>query len=71
MYLIEWMDYSCTDALPSYLGLLHIIIHKVVLFVSFYCYFVISKKIKDLLFMYYALFTLLLHFLKKLKPSLA
>ncbi|KAH7515605.1 E3 ubiquitin-protein ligase AIRP2 [Ziziphus jujuba] len=29
MYLIEWMDYSCTDALPSYLGLLHILIHKV------------------------------------------
>ncbi|KAF3431127.1 hypothetical protein FNV43_RR25857 [Rhamnella rubrinervis] len=29
LYLIEWMDYSCTDALPSYLGLLHILIHKV------------------------------------------
>lgn len=29
LYLIEWMDYSCTDSLPSYLGLLHILIYKV------------------------------------------
>ncbi|XP_041013582.1 E3 ubiquitin-protein ligase AIRP2-like [Juglans microcarpa x Juglans regia] len=29
LYLIEWMDYSCTDALPSYLGLLEILIYKV------------------------------------------
>ncbi|XAR64458.1 hypothetical protein NMG60_11024816 [Bertholletia excelsa] len=29
LYLIEWMDYSCTDSLPSYLGLLHILVYKV------------------------------------------
>ncbi|XP_042497148.1 E3 ubiquitin-protein ligase AIRP2-like [Macadamia integrifolia] len=29
VFLIEWMDCSCTDTLPSYLGLLHIIIDKV------------------------------------------
>ncbi|KAE8023604.1 hypothetical protein FH972_009281 [Carpinus fangiana] len=29
LYLIEWMDYSCTDTLPSYLGLLHVLIYKV------------------------------------------
>lgn len=29
LYLIEWMDYSCTDTLPSYLGLLDILINKV------------------------------------------
>ena len=32
LYLIEWMDYSCTDTLPSYLGLLHVLVYKVVLF---------------------------------------
>ncbi|KAJ4973885.1 hypothetical protein NE237_007059 [Protea cynaroides] len=31
VFLIEWMDCSCTDTLPSYLGLLHIIIYKVYL----------------------------------------
>ncbi|KAF9604087.1 hypothetical protein IFM89_002762 [Coptis chinensis] len=29
LLLIEWMDYSCTDALPNYLGLLHILIYKI------------------------------------------
>ncbi|XP_057486952.1 E3 ubiquitin-protein ligase AIRP2-like [Actinidia eriantha] len=29
LFLIEWMDYSCTDTLPSYLGLLHIFVYKV------------------------------------------
>ncbi|BBG93968.1 RING/U-box superfamily protein [Prunus dulcis] len=29
LYFIEWMDYSCTDILPNYLGLLHIIVYKV------------------------------------------
>lgn len=29
LFLIEWMDYSCTDTLPSYLGLLHILVYKV------------------------------------------
>lgn len=29
LYLIEWLDYSCTDALPNYLGLLHVLIYKV------------------------------------------
>ncbi|PON42349.1 RING/U-box superfamily protein [Parasponia andersonii] len=29
LYLIEWMDYSCTDSLPGYLGLLHILVYKV------------------------------------------
>ncbi|CAI0425773.1 unnamed protein product [Linum tenue] len=29
LFLVEWMDYSCTDALPSYLGLLHILVYKV------------------------------------------
>ncbi|XVE74875.1 hypothetical protein DITRI_Ditri12bG0053600 [Diplodiscus trichospermus] len=28
LFLIEWMDYSCTDTLPSYLGLLHILVYK-------------------------------------------
>ncbi|KAL5552696.1 hypothetical protein UlMin_040097 [Ulmus minor] len=28
LYLIEWMDYSCTDTLPSYLGLLHVLVYK-------------------------------------------
>uniref|UniRef100_A0A7N0VGN3 RING-type domain-containing protein n=1 Tax=Kalanchoe fedtschenkoi TaxID=63787 RepID=A0A7N0VGN3_KALFE len=27
--LIEWLDYSCTDRFPSYLGLLHILVYKV------------------------------------------
>ncbi|XP_071724904.1 E3 ubiquitin-protein ligase AIRP2-like [Rutidosis leptorrhynchoides] len=29
LYWIEWMDYSCTDNLPSYLGLLHVLVYKV------------------------------------------
>lgn len=29
LYLIDWMDYSCTDTIPSYLGLLHILVYKV------------------------------------------
>ncbi|KAF2292823.1 hypothetical protein P3X46_017615 [Hevea brasiliensis] len=29
LFLVEWMDYSCTDALPNYLGLLHILVYKV------------------------------------------
>uniref|UniRef100_A0A6N2MVW9 RING-type domain-containing protein n=1 Tax=Salix viminalis TaxID=40686 RepID=A0A6N2MVW9_SALVM len=28
LFLMEWMDYSCTDALPSYLGLLNILVYK-------------------------------------------
>nr|DAD34346.1 TPA_asm: hypothetical protein HUJ06_004986 [Nelumbo nucifera] len=28
LLFIEWMDFSCADTLPSYLGLLHIIIYK-------------------------------------------
>lgn len=29
LFLIEWLDYSCIDTLPSYLGLLHVLVHKV------------------------------------------
>lgn len=29
IYLIEWMDYTCTDALPNFLGLHHLLIYKV------------------------------------------
>ncbi|KAJ7957639.1 RING finger protein [Quillaja saponaria] len=29
LYLMEWMDFSCKDTFPSYLGLLHILIYKV------------------------------------------
>ncbi|KAK7306209.1 hypothetical protein VNO77_44135 [Canavalia gladiata] len=29
LYLIEWLDFSCTDSLPMYLGLLHILIFNV------------------------------------------
>ncbi|XP_060214110.1 E3 ubiquitin-protein ligase AIRP2-like isoform X2 [Lycium barbarum] len=29
LFLIEWMDYSCLDTLPSCLGLLHILVYKV------------------------------------------
>ncbi|XP_052204643.1 E3 ubiquitin-protein ligase AIRP2-like isoform X2 [Diospyros lotus] len=29
IFLIEWMDCSCTDTLPGYLGLLHILVYKV------------------------------------------
>ncbi|KAF8390575.1 hypothetical protein HHK36_025102 [Tetracentron sinense] len=29
LFLMEWMDCSCMDTLPSYLGLLHILIYKV------------------------------------------
>lgn len=29
LFLVEWMDYSCTDSLPNYLGLLHILVYKV------------------------------------------
>lgn len=29
LYLIEWMDYSCTDTLPNYLGLLNVLVYKV------------------------------------------
>ncbi|KAL3511390.1 hypothetical protein ACH5RR_030791 [Cinchona calisaya] len=28
-FLIEWMDYSCLDCLPSWLGLFHILVYKV------------------------------------------
>ncbi|KAF5741131.1 putative protein binding protein [Tripterygium wilfordii] len=28
LFLFEWMDYSCTDTLPSSLGLLHIFVYK-------------------------------------------
>lgn len=42
LYLIEWMDYSCIDSLPSYLGLLHILVYKVVLLA-----FVNSYLVKD------------------------
>ncbi|KAF2307114.1 hypothetical protein GH714_024915 [Hevea brasiliensis] len=28
LFLVEWMDYSCTDALPNYLGLLHVLVYK-------------------------------------------
>ncbi|KAK4758096.1 hypothetical protein SAY87_019397 [Trapa incisa] len=27
MFFMEWMDYSCTDIVPSYLGLLHILVY--------------------------------------------
>uniref|UniRef100_A0A7C8YDB8 Uncharacterized protein n=1 Tax=Opuntia streptacantha TaxID=393608 RepID=A0A7C8YDB8_OPUST len=29
LYLIEWMDYVCTDSLPNFLGLHHILVYKV------------------------------------------
>ncbi|TKY47725.1 E3 ubiquitin-protein ligase makorin [Spatholobus suberectus] len=29
LYLIEWLDFSCTDTLPMYLGLLHILTFNV------------------------------------------
>ncbi|XP_031125382.1 E3 ubiquitin-protein ligase AIRP2-like isoform X2 [Ipomoea triloba] len=29
LFLIEWMDYSCLDSLPTSLGLLHILVYKV------------------------------------------
>ncbi|GAB2297823.1 hypothetical protein Dimus_031910 [Dionaea muscipula] len=29
LQLMEWMDCSCTDALPNFLGLLHILVYKV------------------------------------------
>ncbi|XP_072964957.1 E3 ubiquitin-protein ligase AIRP2-like isoform X1 [Typha angustifolia] len=29
LYLIQWMDCSCSCTLPSYLGLLHILVYKV------------------------------------------
>ncbi|XP_071706697.1 E3 ubiquitin-protein ligase AIRP2-like isoform X2 [Rutidosis leptorrhynchoides] len=29
LYLIDWMDFSCTDSIPTYLGLLHILVYKV------------------------------------------
>ncbi|XP_019150292.1 PREDICTED: uncharacterized protein LOC109147100 isoform X2 [Ipomoea nil] len=29
LILIEWMDYSCLDSLPTSLGLLHILVYKV------------------------------------------
>nr|GLL49538.1 uncharacterized protein LOC109147100 isoform X1 [Ipomoea trifida] len=29
LFLIEWMDYSCLDSLPTTLGLLHILVYKV------------------------------------------
>ncbi|KAK4376981.1 hypothetical protein RND71_003277 [Anisodus tanguticus] len=29
LFLIEWMDYSCLDTLPSCLALLHILVYKV------------------------------------------
>ncbi|XP_061370100.1 E3 ubiquitin-protein ligase AIRP2-like [Gastrolobium bilobum] len=29
LHLIEWLDFSCTDTLPTYLGLLHILIFNV------------------------------------------
>lgn len=38
LYLIEWMDYSCTDTLPNYLGLLHVLIYKV----GFICFLSLS-----------------------------
>ncbi|XP_057949446.1 E3 ubiquitin-protein ligase AIRP2-like isoform X2 [Malania oleifera] len=29
LFLIEWLNFNCTDTLPSYLGLLHILVYKV------------------------------------------
>ncbi|KAJ4710934.1 RING finger protein [Melia azedarach] len=29
LFLVEWMDYSCTDTLPCCLGLLHVLVYKV------------------------------------------
>ncbi|PKI77064.1 hypothetical protein CRG98_002567 [Punica granatum] len=29
LFLIEWMDYRCTDSVPNYLGLLYILVNKV------------------------------------------
>ncbi|KAF8378165.1 hypothetical protein HHK36_029502 [Tetracentron sinense] len=29
LFLMEWMDCSCTDTIPRYLGLLHILVYKV------------------------------------------
>ncbi|XP_027337783.1 E3 ubiquitin-protein ligase AIRP2-like [Abrus precatorius] len=29
LFLIEWLDFSCTDTLPMYLGLLHILVFNV------------------------------------------
>lgn len=29
LHLIEWMDFSCTDPLPSFLGRFHILLYKV------------------------------------------
>ncbi|XP_059657771.1 E3 ubiquitin-protein ligase AIRP2-like [Cornus florida] len=29
LFLIEWMDCTCTDSLPGYFGLLHVLINKV------------------------------------------
>ncbi|XP_038893282.1 E3 ubiquitin-protein ligase AIRP2-like isoform X2 [Benincasa hispida] len=29
LHWIEWMDFSCTDPLPSFLGLFHILLYKV------------------------------------------
>lgn len=41
LYFIEWMDYSCTDILPNYLGLLHIIVYKVGCCSFFYAFLLI------------------------------
>jgi hypothetical protein len=50
LYLIEWMDYSCTDTLPNYLGLLHILIYKVGSFLFLPIVIVISILIFVLVF---------------------
>lgn len=41
LYFIEWMDYSCTDILPNYLGLLHILVYKVGCCSFFYAFLLI------------------------------
>ncbi|XP_030459946.1 E3 ubiquitin-protein ligase AIRP2-like [Syzygium oleosum] len=28
LFLMEWMDYSCTDTIPTYLGLLNVLVNK-------------------------------------------
>lgn len=39
LFLSEWLDFSCTDTLPMYLGLLHILIFNV----SHYHFWLISS----------------------------
>jgi hypothetical protein len=62
LYLIQWLDCGCCYALPSYLGLFHILICKVqIKSPCFTCVFLIYRYTNVLSFMHKNKIVLLIH----------